>query len=86
MLIQCIIYTLHTRADTGGGIGDCPPPEQFQGGDCPPPENCPPPEQFRGGQPKCPPLSDSGGERICSGGGGQKIFRALCARFVPPLS
>ena len=44
-----------TRADTGGGLGDCPPPEQFQGGDCPPPENCPPPEQFRGGTAKMSP-------------------------------
>ena len=39
----------------GEGIGDCPPPEQFQGGDCPPPENCPPPEQFRGGTAKMSP-------------------------------
>ena len=46
---------IYTRADTGGGIGDCPPPEQFQGGDCPPPENCPPPEQFRGGTAKMSP-------------------------------
>ena len=61
----------------GGGLGDCPPPEQFQGGDCPPPENCPPPEQFRGGQPKCPPLSDSGGGGRIRSGRGQKIFRAL---------
>ena len=56
---------------------------QFQGGDCPPLRIVPRLSNSGGGQPKCPPLSDSGGDRSRSGGG-QKNFRALRARFVPP--
>ena len=81
----------------GGGLGDCPPPEQFQGGDCPPPENCPPPEQFRGGDSQnVPPLSDSGGgQRFFSWYFLVNSFNKWCKIFgecnfrggtVPPLS
>ena len=69
-------------------MGTVPPPEQFQGGDR---KNVPPlsdsggTEVAQGGDKKnfgrfAPDLSPP----LRSSGGGQKIFRALRARFSPP--
>ena len=60
-------YTyIYTRADTGGGIGDCPPLSNFRVGTVPPLKIVPRLSNSGGGQPKSPPLSDSGG--------GQRFF------------
>ena len=78
----CIYYMIYKYMYTqeriqGGGIGSCPPPEQFQGGGLSPPEDCPPPEQFRGGDSQnVPPLSDSGGGQKSLRGGTKKFSGA----------
>ena len=57
-----------------GGIGDCPPPENF-----------PPPKQFRGGgSQNVPLLSDSGGGTEVAQGGGTKIFLGALRPICPP--
>ena len=88
---------IYTRADTGGGLGDCPPPEQFQGGDCPPPWELSPAWAIQGGDSQnVPPLSDSGGgQRFFSWYFLVNSFNKWCKIFgecnfrggtVPPLS
>ena len=51
------VYIDHQERIQGGGIGDCPPPEQFQGGDRPPPWGLSPAWAIQGGDRKnVPPL------------------------------
>ena len=84
--------SVHKSGYRGGDWGTVPPLSNFRGG-LSPPEDCPPPEQFRGGgQPKCPPLSDSGGgQRFFSWYFLVNSFNKWCKIFpfllnsVPPL-
>ena len=66
-MIMIYIYIYLYKSGYRGGIGDCPPPEQFQGGGLSPPENCPPPEQFRGGDSRPPPELNPVSAPVCVG-------------------
>ena len=95
--LHCTMYMYNQERIQGGGIGDCPPPEQFQGGDCPPPWELSPAWAIQGGDSQnVPPLSDSGGgQRFFSWYFLVNSFNKWCKIFgecnfrggtVPPLS